>query len=72
MQLGNPIGSEGKERGFMSTSYNEMQAVLRIDSIITLIQNMNEKHGEDAAHSLDEYIINELKEVKKLLQLDES
>ncbi len=53
----------------MSASYNEIKAALRIDSIITLIHNMNEENGEGAAHSLDEYIINELEEVKRLLQL---
>ena len=55
----------------MSTSYNEMSAVVRIDSIIKLIENMNTSHGDDAAHSLDEFIIGELKEVKRLLELDE-
>lgn len=54
----------------MGTTYNEMQAVVRIDNIIKLIQNMNAQHNEDAAHSLDEFIVEELEEVKKLLELD--
>lgn len=54
----------------MSNSYNELQAALRIDSIIEMIESMNEKHGDDAANSLDEHIIKELKEVKKLLELE--
>ena len=54
----------------MSTSYDEMSAAVRIDNIIELVRNMNAEHGEDAAHSLDDFIISELEEVKKLLKLE--
>ena len=54
----------------MSMSYNEMAAVVRIDSIIQLIENMNSTNGDNAAQSLDEFVISELEEVKKLLELD--
>lgn len=54
----------------MSTSYNEMSAVVRIDNVIKLVKNMNSEHGDEAAHSLDEFIIGELEEVKRLLELD--
>lgn len=53
----------------MSMSYDEMSAAVRIDNIITLIKNMNSKKGKDAAHPLDEFIIKELEEVKRLLKL---
>ena len=53
----------------MSASYGEMKAILKIDSIITLIRNMGEKHSENPARDLDEYIIRELEETKRLLEL---
>ena len=53
----------------MSTSYNEMSAVVRIDNVLKLVQNMKSERGENAAHSLDEFIVNELEEVKRLLDL---
>ena len=54
----------------MSIGYNEMSALVRIDNVIKVVQNMNAEHGDNAAHSLDEFIISELEEVKRMLELE--